>query len=314
MVSEPFVMGRIRKPGNVDLTHTHSYTSKITKAATCTARGYTAGKYCPDCKTWISGYQEVAATGKNTYKTTTTTKAITEKDGKIVTACTVCGKVSKTTPIYKASSIKLSAVSFTYNDKVQKPTVTVKNSKGTTLKNGTDYTVSYSSGCKNTGKYAVKVTFKGNYSGSKTLYFNILPSKTSKLSSTQTTTSIKATWKAVTGASGYKVVLYSAKNKALKTVYTTKTSTSFTKLSKGTTYKVKVTAYKTIDGKKVLSSVYTLLTTATKPGTPTLKVTAGSKKAMLSWNKQTGATSYVVYMATSKNGKYTKIATLKGNT
>ena len=75
-----------------------------------------------------------------------------------------------------------------------------------------------------------------------------------------------------------------------------------------------MTAYKTIDGKKVLSSVYTLLTTATKPGTPTLKVTAGSKKATLSWNKQTGATGYVVYMATSKNGKYTKIATLKGNT
>ncbi|MGN0486568.1 MAG: hypothetical protein ACI4GB_04975, partial [Acutalibacteraceae bacterium] len=32
-----------------------------------------------------------------------------------------------------------------------------------------------------------------------------------------------------------------------------------------------------------------------------------------SWNKQTGATGYVVYMATSKDGKYTKIATLKGN-
>ena len=229
MVSEPFVMGRIRKPGNVDLTHTHSYTSKITKAATCTARGYTAGKYCPDCKTWISGHQEVAATGKHTYKTTTTTKAITEKDGKIVTACTVCGKVSKTTPIYKASSIK-------------------------------------------------------------------------------------ATWKAVTGASGYKVTLYSAKNKAIKTIYTTKTTASFSKLSKGTTYKVRVTAYKTVGKDKLYASTYTQLTTATKPGTPTLSATAGTKKATLKWNKQTGATGYVVYMATSKNGKYTKIATLKGNT
>ena len=108
-------------------------------------------------------------------------------------------------------------------------------------------------------------------------------------------------------------MLYSAKNKALKTVYTTKTTCTFTKLSKGTTYKVKVTAYKTIDGKKVDSSVYTLLTTATKPGTPSLTATAGSKKATLKWNKQTGATGYVVYMATSKTGKYTKIATVKGN-
>ncbi len=46
---------------------------------------------------------------------------------------------------------------------------------------------------------------------------------------------------------------------------------------------------------------------------PTLKVTAGSKKASLSWNKQTGATGYVVYMSTSKTGKYKKIATVKGN-
>ena len=55
------------------------------------------------------------------------------------------------------------------------------------------------------------------------------------------------------------------------------------------------------------------LTTATKPGTPTLKVTAGTKSAKLTWNKQTGATGYVVYMATSKDGKYSKITTVKGN-
>ena len=108
--------------------------------------------------------------------------------------------------------------------------------------------------------------------------------------------------------------MYNSSGKVVKTVGTTKTTYTFSKLSAGTVYKVKVTAYKTIDSKKTNSKSYALLTTATKPGTPTLKVTAGSKKAMLSWNKQTGATGYVVYMATSKNGKYTKITTLKGNT
>ena len=245
---------------------------------------------------------------------TTTNKATTTQDGKNVTACTVCGKISKTIPIYKASSIKLSKTSFTYNGKVQKPTVTVKNSKGTTLKNGTDYTVTYSSGCVNPGKYVVTVIFKGNYTGNKPLIFTILPGKTSSLTFTQTESSIKATWKAVSGASGYKVTLYSAKNKAIKTIYTTKTTASFSKLSKGTTYKVRVTAYKTVGKDKLYASTYTQLTTATKPGTPTLSATAGTKKATLKWNKQTGATGYVVYMATSKNGKYTKIATLKGNT
>ena len=42
-------------------------------------------------------------------------------------------------------------------------------------------------------------------------------------------------------------------------------------------------------------------------------VPAGTKKASLSWNKQTGASGYVVYMATSKNGTYKKIATVKGS-
>ena len=287
----------------------HKYVATVTKP-TCTADGYTTHK----CSVCADTYTDSKVAAKGHTYVTTTTKATTSKDGKIVTACTACGKISKTTPVYKASSVKLSRTSFAYNGKVQTPTVTVKDSKGNTLKNGTDYTVKYDSGRKNIGKYSVTVTFKGDYTGNKKLSFNIILGKTAKLTATQTTSSVKATWKAVTGADGYKVTLYSAKNKAIKTVYTTKTTASFTKLSKGTTYKVRVTAYKTVNGKKASSSVYAQLTTATKPGTPTLKVTAGTGKAALSWNKQTGATGYVVYMATSKNGKYTKIATLKGNT
>ncbi|MGN0443769.1 MAG: leucine-rich repeat protein, partial [Acutalibacteraceae bacterium] len=283
--------------------------SSVIKEATCEAEGRQK-RVCQEC-----GYAETKSIPKTSHKTKiSTTKATSSKNGKVVSTCTVCKKVTKTTVIPKVSSISLSAKKYIYNGKVKAPSVTVKDSMGKVLKKGTDYTVSYASGRKNTGKYAVKITFKGNYSGSKTLYFNILPSKTSKLSVSQTTSSIKATWKAVTGATGYKVTLYNAKGKAVKTVDTTKTTYTFTKLSKGTTYKVRVTAYKTIDGKKVSSSVYTQLTTATKPGTPTLKVKAGAKKASLSWNKQTGASGYVVYMATSKNGTYKKIATVKGGT
>ncbi|MGN1418195.1 MAG: leucine-rich repeat protein, partial [Acutalibacteraceae bacterium] len=286
----------------------HKYVATVT-APTCTAEGYTTHK-CSVCGDVYTD-SKVPATGKHNY-VIETIPATTAQDGKIVKTCKVC-KESVPTTIYKASSIKLSKTSFTYNGKVQKPTVTVKNSKGEALKNGTDYTVTYDSGCKNTGKYSVKITFKGNYKDEKTLTFNILPGKTSSLKASQSTTSIKATWNKVTGASGYKVTLYDSKDKVFKTDYTTKTAYTFSGLKKGTTYKVRVTAYKTIDSKKVSSSVYTQLTTATAPGTPTLKVTAGSKKATLSWNKQTGATGYIVYMATSKNGKYSKIATVKGN-
>ncbi|MGN1418365.1 MAG: fibronectin type III domain-containing protein, partial [Acutalibacteraceae bacterium] len=262
----------------------HTIVTDKAVAATCTKTGLTEGKHCSVCGATLVAQTTVSKTS-HTYKTTTTTKATTSKDGKKVTACTVCGKVSSTAVIYKASSIKLSKTTFTYNGKAQKPTVTVKNSKGTTLKNGTDYTVSYSSGCKNTGKYTITVKFKGNYSGSTKLTFNILPSKTSKLTVSQTTTSIKATWKAVTGATGYKVTLYNSSGKAVKTVDTTKTTYTFSKLSKGTTYKVRVTAYKTIDSKKVSSSVYTQLTTATKTDAPSIKVSSTAKKtAKISWS------------------------------
>ena len=291
----------------------HKIVTDKAVAPTCTSTGKTEGKHCSVCGTIITEQKTVSATG-HTYKTTKTL-ATTSKDGKTVTTCTVCSYVSKTITYYKASSIKLSATAYTYNGKAQKPTVTVKNSKGTTLKNGTDYTLTYSSGCKNPGKYAVKITFKGDYSGRKTLYFTILPGVTSKTATSTNSSAIKIAWKAVPGATGYRVYYYNPSTKkytALKT--TTGTSYTVTKLKSGTSYKFAVKAYTIVNGKVYWSSGYKTITATTNPGTPTLKVTAGTKKAALSWNKQTGATGYVVYMATSKNGKYTKIATLKGNT
>ena len=72
-------------------------------------------------------------------------------------------------------SIKLSAESYTYNGTVRTPNVIVKNRNGTTLTKNNHYTISYASGRKNTGTYAVTVKMKGNYSGTKTLSFKILP-------------------------------------------------------------------------------------------------------------------------------------------
>lgn len=66
--------------------------------------------------------------------------------------------------------ISMSKNSFTYNAKVQKPTVTVL--KGTLLNEGTDYIVEYlPDNPKNVGTYTVTVIGKGNYTGSaKALY------------------------------------------------------------------------------------------------------------------------------------------------
>lgn len=101
---------------------------------------------------------------------TVITKATPEKDGKVEEKCSVCSNVKSSKKIYKASKITLSKSSFTYNGKVQRPTVSVKDSQGKVIEKS-NYTISWSNkSTKNAGTYKVKVTFKGNsYIGSKTL-------------------------------------------------------------------------------------------------------------------------------------------------
>ncbi|MBQ5904457.1 MAG: fibronectin type III domain-containing protein [Clostridia bacterium] len=144
--------------------------------------------------------------------------------------------------------------------------------------------------------------------------FTANPGKVTGLkASSNKTTSVKLSWKALDGATGYRVYRYDAASKKYVIVATTK-STSYTvkNLKAGTSYKFVVKAYKKVDGSNLWGSTSAALTTATTPDTPTLKVTAGKKSATLKWSKETG-TGYVVYMATSKNGKYSKIATVKGS-
>ena len=45
-----------------ECTHTNAQ-NEAEQKPTCTEVGYTAGVYCPDCETYLSGHQEVAATG-----------------------------------------------------------------------------------------------------------------------------------------------------------------------------------------------------------------------------------------------------------
>ena len=161
--------------------------------------------------------------------------------------------------IAHVTGVKLSATIYTYNGKVQKPSVTVKDSKGKALKNGTDYTVSYPKGMKNVGKYTVKVALKGNYSGSKSMSYNINPKGTGVSKVTAAKKGFKVTWKKqATQTSGYEVQYSTSSNfkKGNKTVNITKnktTSKSVSKLSAKKKYYVRVRTYKTVkvNGKNV---------------------------------------------------------------
>lgn len=175
------------------------------------------------------------------------------------------GTVKKTFIINpaKVSNVKLSSTSYTYNGKTKTPSVTVKDSKGRKLKKGTDYTVKYSSGRKNVGRYAVKVTFKGNYTGSKTVYYYIVPKSTSISRVSALRKGFKLSWKKQkTQTTGYQIQYSTSKKfKKAKAVNVSKNKTTskyIKKLSSKKKYYVRVRTYKKvkINGKtkKVYSS------------------------------------------------------------
>ena len=217
--------------------------------ATCTGSGLTSGTHCSTCGAIVTAQQIIAETG-HTYKQTVTPAAI-GKDGKIVKKCSVCG-ATVTSSIAKISTVSLSAVNYTYNGGVKTPSVTVKDSKGKTLTNGKDYTVTYPSGRKNVGRYSVKITFKGNYSGTKTLTYNIKPKGTNMSKLTAAKKGFKATWKKQAAqTTGYELQYSTSSNfkKGTKTVNISKnktTSKSVGKLSAKKKYYVRVRTYKTV--------------------------------------------------------------------
>ena len=77
----------------------------------------------------------------------------------------------------KNTKIKLSATKLTYNQKVQRPKVSVTY-KGKVLKEKKNYVLKYSKGCKKVGTYTVQIIGKGAYAGKVKKQFTILPPKT----------------------------------------------------------------------------------------------------------------------------------------
>lgn len=224
--------------------------------ATCTTAGKTEGQICSVCKTIISGCEVIVATGHKT--ATTVTKATTSKNGSKVTTCTECGAQTEKSTIYYPKTITLSATKYTYDGKVKKPTVKVVDANGKTVA-ATNYTVTYASGRKIVGKYTVKITFKGNYSGTVSKTFTIVPKTTSISSLTAASKGFTVKWKKqATQTTGYQIQ-YSTSSKftSPKTVTVTKNSTvskKITKLTAKKKYYVRIRTYKTVSGTKYYSA------------------------------------------------------------
>ena len=102
--------------------------------------------------------------------------------------------------------------------------------------------------------------------------------------------------------------------KNIGSVKSSTTSLTKTGLSAAKNYYFKVRAYRSAGGANVYSSYssYKWCGTATA-ATSITKITAGAKKVSLQWKNVSGESGYQVYMATSKNGTYSKIASPKTN-
>ena len=132
-----------------------------------------------------------------------------------------------------------------------------------------------------------------------------------KIGNSSTSGKPMLTWNAVSGATSYKVYRATSRNGTYSLLGTvTTTSYTNTGAKAGTTYWYKVKAVNSA-GESAYSNIVSGRATVT---TLTMGHSATSGKPQLTWKAVSGAASYKVYRATTKNGAYTVINTTKALT
>ena len=286
-------------PFALDDYHEHSYTKTVLSNATCT----TAGTVKYTCSCGDSYTETITATGHKSSAWITDKAASIGVKGSKHKECTVCKKVLETAEIPALSRISISKASVTlstsiyaYDGKAKKPGVTVKLN-GKTLKNGTDYTVSYSNNTK-VGTAKVTIKGKGNYTGS-----------------VSKTYSIKNNFKKAT-VSGISTKAFTGKNitQSITVKYNGKT------LKKGTDYTVSYsnnknigTATVKITGKGSFTGTITKTFKINPAKQEIQKLTAKSKAFFVDWAQKGSATGYEIQYATNSKFTSAKKVTITNN-
>ena len=180
---------QIRKCETCGATESKSLSAKghtevVDKAipTTCTTDGKTEGSHCSVCNTVIKVQTVINATGHKSSGWIVDKAASIGVKGSKHKECTVCKKVLETADIpalpminIQSANVSVSTNSYVFDNTAKKPSVTVKIG-GKALKNGSDYTVSYLNNTK-VGTATVRITGKGDYTGTITRNFTINPAK-----------------------------------------------------------------------------------------------------------------------------------------
>ena len=129
----------------------------------------------------------------------------------------------------------------------------------------------------------------------------------------ETPSSIKVSWNAVSGITGYQVWRGTSATGAFTAIGSvTETSRISTGLKSGTTYYYKVRAYKEVDGARIYGAFSTVVSAMPKPVAPgnVKAAVASATKVTVSWNEVAGSAGYEVYRSTSANGTYSKLGSV----
>lgn len=287
------------------------------------AYGYIVYRYDSVIKKWI----KISTPRSNSYtvsklKTSTeykfAVKAYKKVKGKAVTSASYPKLTIVTHPAtvtgFKAASVSASAAKLTWSkvgnadgyiiykyDSAKKAWVRVTK----TATNTNTYTVSKLSSYTSY-KFAVKAYKLANGKEIVSDSFPQLTVKTKlaevsgiKFASVSANT-LKLTWNKVTKADGYVIYKYDNSKKAWVRVAKTATVVNTYKVSKlieGATYNFAVKAYKTVDGKEVLSESYKPIKAATLfSSVQKLNAVLSDSRVRLTWDKQSNVDGYKVYL------------------
>lgn len=262
----------------IDNTHTHTFEEATNiKHPTCEDSGE-SHFICSVCQFEKVEFEPAL---NHQYEITMSAATFTE-DGINQVKCSRCGDITESTIIKRVAAPSLSKTKYTYNGKIQKPIVTVRDSSQAALKEGKDYILEWQTDCKKAGKHTIVVKLQGNYEGEKTLVYEISPIKISSAVLTYTTSVY----------SGY-VKTPGVTVKAGKTTLARKATKSGTTVSitysKGRknvgTYKV------TVKGTGNYTGTITKTFTINPKSTYLTSLKAGTKSVTAKWVKKTAQIS-----------------------
>ena len=226
-------------------------------------------------------------------------------------------KEFKITPIKlddKKVSVSLEKSSFVYNGQSITPVVYVAYNHNYLIQN-TDFTATYSNN-NAPGVATVKITGIGNYSGSISKTYIILPEKIASVSiKKDSATSAVISWSAASKVSGYEILKFdSAKNAYVHLAYVSSNQTSYkvSSLKNSTAYYYQIRAYKTVNDKNYYGEAGNTVFTFIKPSKVKLTSVTLSKTTLnVEWKKVNCSGYEITYTTDSKFKKGLKTVKIK---